>query len=186
MAITYPANNATVTSASLTVTGTASDSGLGNNGVSSVTVNGVTASGGTATGANTANWSAAITLSPGVNTITVVAADMLNNSTQRQITVTYTPPDTTPPAVAITYPANNATVTSPSLTVTGTASDSGLGNNGISSVTVNGIAASGGTASGANTANWSAAITLTPGANTITVVAKDTLNNSRSAPPSGS
>ena len=29
-----------------------------------------------------------------------------------------------------------------------------------------------------NTANWSAAITLSPGANTITVVAKDTLNNS--------
>ena len=86
--------------------------------------------------------------------------------------------DTTGPAVAITYPADNATVTSASLTVRGTASDSGLGNNGVSSVTVNGVSASGGTASGANTANWSATITLSPGANTITVVGKDTLNNS--------
>ena len=151
--ISYPQNNATVTSANLTVTGTASDSGLGNDGVSSVTVNGVTASGGAASGANTANWSAPITLSPGANTITVIAKDTLNNSTQQQITVTYNPPDTTGPAVTISYPANNATVTSASLTVTGTASDSGLGNDGVSSVTVNGVTASGGTASGANTAN---------------------------------
>ena len=123
--ISYPANNATVTSANLTVTGTASDSGLGNDGVSSVTVNGVTASGGTASGANTANWSAPITLSPGANTITVIAEDTLNNSTQQQITVTYNPPDTTGPAVTISYPQNNATVTSANLTVTGTAATAG-------------------------------------------------------------
>ena len=88
-----------------------------------------------------------------------------------------TTPDTTGPTVVITSPANNAIVTSASLTVSGTASDSGRGNNGISSVTVNGVNASGGAASGANTANWSATITLSPGANTITVVARDTLNN---------
>jgi formylglycine-generating enzyme len=177
VAITFPANNATVTSPSLTVTGTASDSGLGNNGVSSVTVNGVSASNGTASGANTAYWSATISLNPGVNTITAVAKDTFNNSGQQQITVTYNPPDTTAPAVAITFPANNATVTSPSLTVTGTASDSGLGNSGVSSVTVNGVSASNGTASGANTAYWSATISLNPGVNTITAVARDTFNN---------
>jgi hypothetical protein len=86
--------------------------------------------------------------------------------------------DTTPPALTIGSPLNNAVVTSASLPVSGTASDSGLGNNGVSSVTVNGASASGGTASGTGTANWSATVTLNAGANTVTVVAKDTLNNS--------
>ena len=86
--------------------------------------------------------------------------------------------DTIPPALTIGSPANNAVVTNASLPVNGTASDNGYGNNGISSVTVNGVSASGGTASGSGTANWNATITLLSGANTVTVVAKDTLNNS--------
>jgi hypothetical protein len=94
------------------------------------------------------------------------------------VNVTYTPPDTQGPALAITSPANNATVTSASLPVNGTASDSGYGNDGVSSVTVNGVSASGGTASGAGTANWNATITLNPGTNLVTVTAKDSLNNS--------
>lgn len=89
-----------------------------------------------------------------------------------------TPADTTPPALTITSPANGAVVTSASLSVSGTASDSGFGNNGISSVTANGVSASGGTASGSGTANWNATNMLNAGVNTITVVAKDTLNNS--------
>src|SRR6185436_4460491 len=105
LTITLPANNATVTSPSLTVIGAASDSGRGNNGVSSVTVNGVSASGGTAIGANTANWSATISLNPGVNTITAVAKDTLNNASQQQVSVIYNPPDTTAPALTITLPA---------------------------------------------------------------------------------
>jgi hypothetical protein len=92
LAITAPANNAVVTNASLPVSGTASDSGCGNNGVSSVTVNGVSASGGTASGAGAANWNATITLSSGTNLVTVTAKDTLNNSSQKQITVTYNPP----------------------------------------------------------------------------------------------
>jgi hypothetical protein len=90
--ITSPLNNATVTSASLPVSGMASDNGYGNNGISSVTVNGVSASGGTVSGSGTANWNTTIMLIPGVNPIMVVAKDMLNNSNQQQITVTYTPP----------------------------------------------------------------------------------------------
>src|SRR5262245_63090116 len=89
------------------------------------------------------------------------------------MTVNYNAPHTTGPAVAITSHTNNQSVTSSPITVSGTASDSGLGNNGISSVTVNGVAASGGTATGSGTANWSQSVTLSPGANTITVVAKD-------------
>jgi hypothetical protein len=89
--ITYPTNGSTVYSASLTVTGTASDVDRGSNGVSSVMVNGVSATGGTASGSGTANWSATITLVSGANTITVVAKDSQDNERQQQITVTYTP-----------------------------------------------------------------------------------------------
>jgi uncharacterized protein (DUF1697 family) len=184
VAITSHTNNQTVTTSPITVSGTASDSGLGSNGISSVTVNGIAATGGTATGSATANWSQSISLSSGANTITVVAKDNSTNqnSTTVSITVTYNPssPDTTGPAVAITSHTNNQTVTTSPITVSGTASDSGLGNNGIFSVTVNGIAATGGTATGSATANWSQSITLSPGANTITVVAKDNSTNQNS------
>jgi hypothetical protein len=105
--ITSPLNNATVTSANLPVSGMASDSGCGNNGVSSVTVNGVSASGGTVSGSDTAYWNATITLSPGANPITVVAKDTLNNSSQQQITVTYTPPDTEPVLSPMTVDLNH-------------------------------------------------------------------------------
>ena len=83
-------------------------------------------------------------------------------------TASNNPIDTTSPAVANT------------IVVAGTASDSGLGNSGISSVTVNGVAASGGTASGSGTANWSQSVALNAGANTITVVAKDASANQNS------
>ena len=175
VAITSHTNNQTVTSSPITVAGTASDSGLGNNGISSVTVNGVAATGGTATGAATANWNQSVALNPGANTITVVGRDAsaAQNPTTASITVNYNPPDTTGPAVAITSHTNNQTVTSSPITVGGTASDSGLGNNGISSVTVNGVAASGGTATGAATTNWSQSVALNAGANTVTVVGRD-------------
>jgi 5,10-methylenetetrahydrofolate reductase len=175
--ISTPANGATVTNSSLLVSGTATDSGRGNNGVSSVTVNGISATGGTVSGSGTANWSATLTLLPGTNTITVVANDSLGNAGQQQITVTYSPPDTQGPTVTVSIPANGATVTNSSLVVSGTATDSGRGNDGVSSVTVNGISATGGTASGSGTANWSATLTLVPGTNTITVVADDSLGN---------
>lgn len=92
LAVLSPVNGATMSNPSLTVSGTASDSGRGNHGIASVTVNGVSATGGNATGANTANWSAAITLNPGPNTITVVARDTLDNPTVEQVNVTLPPP----------------------------------------------------------------------------------------------
>src|SRR4030095_7265387 len=184
VAITSHTNNQTVTTSPITVSGTASDSGLGNNGISSVTVNGVAATGGTAVGSGAANWSRSIALNPGANMITVVAKDNSTNqnSTTAQITVNYNPssPDTTGAGVAIPSHTNNETVTTSPITVSGTASDSGLGNNGISSVTVNGVAATGGTAVGSATANWSRSIALNPGSNTITVVAKDNSTNQNS------
>ena len=82
-------------------------------------------------------------------------------------------PDSTGPNLSINSHGNGQIVSSSVVTLFGTASDSGRGNNGISSVTVNGVAASGGTASGSGTANWSRSLTLSPGANNITVVARD-------------
>jgi hypothetical protein len=93
LTITSHSNGQTVTSSSINVSGTASDSGRGNNGIASVTVNGVQASGGTTTAGGTANWSRTVTLSQGSNTITVVARDASSNqnSTTQTVTVTYNP-----------------------------------------------------------------------------------------------
>ncbi len=59
------------------------------------------------------------------------------------------------------------------ITLTGTASDAGRGNSGISSVTVNGVRASGDTATGAGIASWTCTVRLTPGPNVIRVIAQD-------------
>ena len=90
--ITSPLDGVTVSGMRVTVSGNASDNGLGNSGISSVTVNGVAAIGGSATGSGTANWSAVIGLVVGSNPITVVATDGSNNTTHLSISVTYTAP----------------------------------------------------------------------------------------------
>ena len=106
----------------------------------------------------------------------LVSFDGYSTTTTRSVQVNQVP-DTTPPTVAITSLSDGATVTSASLLVSGTATDSGTGNNGIAYVTVNGLPASNGTASGANTANWSAIVPLHSGVNTIIVLASDTVGN---------
>ena len=83
------------------------------------------------------------------------------------------PLDSTGPQLTITSHANNQTVIGTTITISGTATDSGRGDNGISSVTVNGIRASGDTATGTGAANWTRTFMLNSGANNITVVAKD-------------
>ena len=117
---------------------------------------------------------------PGIGLHTM-AAVRLDDWTGGELTSDLPPLDITGPLIAITSHTNNQTVTTSTITVVGTASDGEVGNSGISSVTVNGVAATGGTASGALTATWSRVVTLTPGANTITVVANDaspTVNSS--------
>jgi hypothetical protein len=89
LTITSHANNQTVNTSSITLAGTATDSGAGGSGVTSVTVNGTAATGGTATGNNTANWSRTVTLLAGANLITVVAVDGANNARTSQITINY-------------------------------------------------------------------------------------------------
>lgn len=76
------------------------------------------------------------------------------------------------PTVAITSPAaNGSTVSSPSLPVSGTATD----NVGVSTLSINGtsVDVSGGA--------WSKTLTLSPGSNTITAVATDAQGNAATA-----
>ena len=79
--------------------------------------------------------------------------------------------DTTAPLLTITTPSQS--VTTNSISIIGTATDSGRGNSGISSVTVNGVRASNDTASTSGTSSWSRTVALTQGANVISVIARD-------------
>jgi hypothetical protein len=88
LSITSHSNNQTVTTASITLSGTASDAGRGESGISSVTVNGVRANGDTATGSGTANWSINLSLADGSNTITVRARDASPDQNLTQTTLT--------------------------------------------------------------------------------------------------
>ncbi|MHC1725050.1 MAG: S8 family serine peptidase [Syntrophobacteraceae bacterium] len=175
LAVTSHTNNQHVSTSSITLSGTATDSGKGNSGIQQVTVNGTRATGDTATVSGTANWSKSLTLTPGSNSITVIASDNStnHNSTTQTLTIYYDVPDTTAPTLAVTSHTNNQHVSTSSITLSGTATDSGKGNNGIQQVTVNGTRATGDTATGSGTANWSKSLTLTPGSNSITVIASD-------------
>ena len=179
LAITSHSNGQVVASSSIIVAGTATDSGSGNGGITSVTVNGMAASGGTASGSGTANWSRTLSLAPGANVITVVATDGAGNQRLNQITITRNAVDTAAPSLVISSPANGQSINAATVTVTGTASDNGRGGNGVTSVTVNGVAAAGGTSTGVATASWSSTVSLSAGTNTIAVVAIDGVGNSR-------
>jgi hypothetical protein len=181
LSITSHTSGQTVTTASITLAGTVTDSGSGDNGVTGVAVNGAAATGGTATGSATANWSRSVALANGANTLTVIATDGAGNSRSTQITITRGTPDTTAPSLAITSHTTGQTVNTSSIVLAGTASDNGRGNSGITSVTVNGSAATGGTATGSGTANWNRSVALSTGANTLTVVATDGAGNQRTS-----
>lgn len=171
LTITTPANNSTTQAASITVSGTAVDSGANASGVASVTVNGTAAALNTQNGA----WSLAnFALSVGTNTITVRAVDNAGNAVTASVTVTRQQPDTQPPALTITTPANNSQTFADKITVSGTATDSGANASGVASVMVNGAAAT----LNAQNGTWSRSdVPLTLGANQITVQAIDNAGN---------
>ena len=166
VSISSPSNGQTFTTATITVSGTAWD----NVGVSKVEVK--VGSGSWQLASGTTSWSKSVSLSPGSNTIYAKATDMSGNpSSQASVTATYTPPDTTPPTVSISYPSNGQTFTTSAITVTGTASD----NVGVSKVEVKVGSGSWVLASGTN--SWSKSFTLSPGSNTIYAKATDTSSN---------
>jgi hypothetical protein len=159
--------------------GTASDAGLGDHGIVSVKVNGVAATGGTANPSGTARWSSSVGLVSGTNTFSVVATDGVGNATTNiiHIVLDTIPPDTTPPSLAITSHHHLQSLSTTAITLSGTATDMGLGDSGIARVTVNGLTATNGAANGTNTANWSRGLRLVAGLNTFIVIATDNADN---------
>src|SRR5215212_8292801 len=120
ISITSPNDGATLTSDSVTVKGTASDSGSG---LEKVEVKIDSGSYSAATG--TDPWSFDVTnLSEGSHTITAQATDKAGNTATASVEVTYTPPDTTTPTLKlppdITAEAKNADGAVVSYTVTAT------------------------------------------------------------------
>jgi hypothetical protein len=92
VAISSPLNGATLTSPSVTVTGTAKDTGA----LSSLTVNGASV----AVSAGGA-WTTTVPLKAGANAITAIATDQAGLTASSSVAVTYTPPPTKPaPATA--------------------------------------------------------------------------------------
>ena len=128
---------------------------------------------GTATG--TTSWSVTgIALSSGANVLTVTVRDAAGNTSTDTLTVTYTPPDTTPPGSTITGPTSAATFATAAtpLTLSGTASD----NVGVTQVSWVNDRGGSGTATG--TTSWSVSgIALSSGANVLTVTARDAAGN---------
>jgi Putative Ig domain/Glucodextranase, domain B len=118
----------------------------------------------------------------GTYNVTILASDGLA-TTQGSFTWTIQSPsnDTTGPSLSITSHTSGQTVSTATITLAGTATDSGGGASGISNVLVSGAAATGGAATGSGTANWSRNVSLATGSNIITVQAIDGVGNSTSS-----
>lgn len=169
VAITSPRDGDTLTSAVVTVTGTASDNvGLQKVHVSKDETNWVDATG-------TTSWSAVLGLAEGQNTIYARATDLSGNTATVTITVTvYSAgpgPDVAVPTVAFTSPRDGDTLTSTMVTIVGTAWD----NVAVRKVQVSRDAVTWVDCTG--TASWSATLTLAEGPNTIYARATDTSGN---------
>jgi len=102
-----------------------------------------------------------VSLSEGLNLVTVDAVDSVGNTASWMMDVEL---DTTPPALTITGPADGSNTSQPNVLVWGT-TEAGA------TVWVNGVVASNGTA------DWAATVALTEGVNTIVVTAEDALGN---------
>ncbi|SEC18389.1 S-layer homology domain-containing protein [Paenibacillus sp. GP183] len=173
----------TVSTPTITVSGTAWDN-ISVDGVAySLTVSGVTYKQGTAIG--TTNWSVPdLQLQQGNNVVTITAKDLSGNTTSKSISIIYTPTsiiiDTLAPIVQITSPTvtgTTYTVSTPTITVSGTAWDNVTVDSVAYSLTVSGVTYKQGTAFG--TTNWSVPdLQLQPNLNILNISAKDPSGNS--------
>ena len=159
-----------VPTTAVTLTGSATDAGRGDSGVAAVRVNAVRATSDTATGAGTANWSRALTLSAGTNTIRVVASDARGNSVTNTLLLIS---DTTKPTVTITAPRESQRWSNAVFAVSGTAKDTRQ----VAAVRcqTNGVWGSVSTTNGWT--NWTVGVALVPGANTVRAYAVDAAGN---------
>ena len=166
--ITAPTSGASFTTATITVSGTASDESLDKVQVKVGSGDWTDASGTTA-------WSTTVTLDQGPNTIYARASDASGNSREVQVDdVSYVvegSEDTTPPTVSIDSPSDGDAFTTTTITVSGTASD----NEGVSKVQVK--VDSGDWMDATGTTSWSKIVTTSHGMHTIEVRAIDTTGN---------
>ncbi len=165
VSITTPASNPFVTGVNfVNMSGTASDN-INLFGVSWASDRGVSGPG--TLGPGPGQWTAAPTLSPGLNVITITATDSAGNMATAQRTVNY---DTSPPTITVTSHASGFAQQAASITLSGQALD----NVGFGSVAwQNFTGATSGPAAG--TDPWSASIPLVNGANSIRVTATDSV-----------
>jgi uncharacterized protein YfaP (DUF2135 family) len=151
--LSSPAEGAKIAALSVTVSGTAQDANP-----LVVTVNGAPV-----TVAADESFAAIVPLTPGANTIAVMATDAAGNVTtvSRDLRA-----NTTPPTLALAAPPDGLITNALSVHVTGTASPADPQD--TVTVTANGVPAT-----VAPDGSFAAIVPLTPGANTITVVATD-------------
>ncbi len=159
IAITSPENNSTSTVSPITVSGTVDD----NTATVVIKVNDVVKA--TPVPVNGA-YSASVPLTQGTNTIVAVATDpATNSSNSNSITVNYQQEEVTL-SIAITFPADNVLVNTPTITISGTVSDN------TATVTIGDIQAD-----VADNTFIASNIPLTEGTNIITAWAvKDTIS----------
>ena len=112
LTISAPADTSMTAQSAATVSGTISETS-----VVTVTLNGGTPQTATVTGNS---FSATVTLSAGLNSISVTARDLAGNTAGAVRTVTY---DNTSPSLAITSPNQDVTTGQNSITINGTVSD---------------------------------------------------------------
>jgi hypothetical protein len=173
LVITSHADLQEVTTNRVTLSGTASDAGLGDSGIKSVTVNGLPAANGTANSNNVANWSRVVNLSPGTNTIKVVATDNApaHNSTSNVVHVIS---DMVRPTCLVTSPFLNQRWSNAVITVKGRAQDN-LQVAGVWCQT-NGFWSYASPSNG-TWANWTVDVALVPGLNMVRAYAVDAAGN---------
>ena len=104
-----------------------------------------------------------VALVEGTNSITATGTDLAGNAGTAELRLEL---DTRAPEIAITAPAANACLDATTLTVTGTVSDPR-----VESVKVNGVPAT------IANETWTATVSVSEGAQTLTVVAADTLGH---------
>jgi len=110
--------------------------------------------------------------------LSVTARDAMGNTSKDTLTITYTVPDVTAPAISITAPTSNATysTTAANINLAGTASD----NVSVKQVTWSNNRGGNGAATG--TTSWSVAnVVLQSGQNIITTTAHDAAGNTSNA-----
>jgi len=166
LSVESPAEGQLIGGTSVVVSGTATDQNLGANGIASVTVGGVRATNDTATGDGLAHWSRKVNLVSGTNRIVIVARDTQTNSVTNVLHIVSDP---TRPTVTIGFPRTGTRMqtNTAQITVTGTARD----NRSVGSVHYQLNDGAWMPASG--TSNWSAAIVMTAGTNSMRVYAED-------------